>query len=113
MRDHIKENVFDFESSYLTYIAKDRANYGRFQIESMCAIQDNADSKQYYATNAVTACDVYGKGQLIKEPACRFQALFLKTHFKIFRTYLETLKQSDSTGAVESAFEGLELNLHG
>lgn len=108
----LKELFLDFDTSFLTYIVKDQSSYGRFQIDSVCSIQCENNVDKYYVLHPVMACDVYGTRQLIKEPAYRFQAVFSKTNFKIFRTYLNTVKQDNTTGTVEHEFEGIELNVH-
>jgi hypothetical protein len=103
--------VEDIYSSYLTFIVKNLENYGRFQIESVCKIRSHRGEEQYFLLPPVVACNVYGGGQLIKEPAYMFQAIFSKSQYKIFRTYLPDMKSDNSSGLIESNFEGIELNL--
>jgi hypothetical protein len=104
-------DVEDFHSSYLTFIVKKFANYGRFQIESICKIKSCKGEEQFFLLSPIMACNVYGSGQLIKAPAYMFQAIFSKSHYKIFRTYLPDMKSDNSSGVIESNFEGIELSL--
>jgi hypothetical protein len=68
--------------------------------------------ERYYVLHPVMACDVYGTGPLIKEPAYRFQAVFSKDRFRIFRTYLETGRQDDTSGPISDRFEDIEIEEH-
>lgn len=103
--------IKDFDASFLTFAVKGHANYGRFKVESVCKITTEECEDEYYTLSPVMACNVYGKGQLIKEPAYLFQAIFSKTEFKIFRTYAGSIKTDDSSGRIESGFEGIEVEI--
>lgn len=106
-----KAIVEDLYSSYLTFIVKNFVNYGRFQIESICRIKNNENETEYYLLSPVIACNVYGVDQLIKNPPYMFQAIFSKTHYKIFRTYLPDMRSDDNTGLIKENFEDIELDL--
>lgn len=110
MREETGVQLFDFDASFLTYITREQANHGMFQIACICTVHDAEGRTCYYLTHAVAACDVYGTGRLIKEPSYRFQALFTNTRYRIFRTFMKDQRQDDSAGMVENLFQGLELN---
>lgn len=112
MENTEKELILDFDSSFLTFIVKNYANYGRFQIDSKCTIQSANGQEKYYVLHPVMACNVFEGSQLIKNPAYRFQAVFSKKHFKIFRAYPETGRQNNTFGTLESEFEGIEMGIH-
>jgi hypothetical protein len=57
----------------------------------------------------VFACDVFGTGGLFKDPPYRFQAAFSADRFRIFRTSPGSGERHDSSGAITSSFEGIEL----
>ena len=101
---------YDFDRSFLTYCTKDGVNHGRFQICASCAISGPGGEDLYFLTHPVIACTVYGGDTLIKEPAYRFQAVFSKTRYKIFRTILVSGQQQDSSGQVAQEFSDMEIH---
>jgi hypothetical protein len=100
---------YDFDRSFLTYCTKDGNNHGRFQICASCVISGPEGESLYFLTHPVMACTVYGNGKLIKEPAYRFQAVFSKTRYKIFRTFLVSGEQQDSSGQVVQDFSDMQI----
>lgn len=103
------EQITDFDSSFFTYAVRDGGNHGRFQIDSVCNVQNGSGTERFFVLHPVMACDVYGTGGLIKEPAYRFQAVFSTTQCKIFRTFLETGRRDDTSGPVDRDYSGIEL----
>ena len=101
------ETIYDFDNSFITFVVKGYSNYGRFKLESVTTVHKGEQEDEYILLSPVMACDVYGKGSLFKEPPYLYQALFSNSHYKIFRTYLPSMRQDNSSGRIEEIFEGL------
>ncbi len=97
----------DLDNSFLAFTVKDFINYGTFQVESSCMVNDLAGKRKYYLLSPVMACNVYGKDGLIKTPSYIYQAVFSDRHYKIFRTYLPDMRPDNSWGRLEELFEDI------
>jgi hypothetical protein len=77
-----------FDESFLTFLTQGKS-YGRFLITSVAAVKCRRDNKEniYYLLEEVLACDVFGKENLIYQPAYLYQAIFGDSHCKILRTH--------------------------
>lgn len=104
------EKMTDFGSSFLTYKVKEGGNHGRFQIESLTTVRSAAGTERCILLHPVLACDVYGTGMLFKQPPYRYQAIFSKDRFKIFRTYLTSGRRDDSSGTITRMFSGIKFS---
>jgi len=80
-------HITDFQRS--TYIWETKTgSVGRFKVESILEVIENKQIiDTFFCLSSVYACNMYVPEDLFREPHYRYQAVFSKTHVKIFRTY--------------------------
>jgi hypothetical protein len=97
--------LVDFERSSISWLTENNS-YGVFRVESALFQK----GQKWLLGAGVYACDVYGKGPLIKDPPYFFQAAFSESDFVILRTYYDNIT-GDSFGSVKSHFKSHEMRV--
>ena len=103
----------DFSDSYLTWLTRKGASYGRFQVESTCTIRcfDLEKTETYYLAPAVIAGNVYAQNDLVKQPVYLFQIAASKQRHAIFRTFASHSDDQNSFDNNSDLFEEVELHI--
>jgi len=96
--------MIDFSRSYFAWLTHENS-YGRFDIESICKVYDKEDNyiDTIYGLYGVMACDVYGKSPLFYSPSFFYQAIFNKSHVKVFRSF-SPHQEKDSIQKIDKKF---------
>lgn len=104
--------MIDFSQSYFTWHTHE-GSYGRFNVESICAIYDINDRliDTIYGLNGVMACKVYGDSPLFHDPSFFYQAVFSDKSIKIFRSFIP-YQEKDSIHQIDSLFTNVERHIH-
>ncbi len=100
-----------FDRSFLIFLTH-RNSYGRFAVSSVLTVWNKQKEREevYYLLTGVLACDVFGKDELIYQPAYMYQAVFGSRKCKILRTHYP-LKDQDSVWNIQDYFQGVNYNI--
>jgi hypothetical protein len=104
-------NIVDYSRSYLFFTTKGRTNTARLMVEARCEVIDEKQgaAEEFFFFASCKAEDTYAPRRLFKEPNYDFCGIFSAAEFKIFRTHALFERDENSSGSIESTFEGARL----
>ena len=102
----------DFSRSFATFVATDRSNNARIQVEARCDLLDlkTGESENYYLVASCKGEDTYGKGCLFLSPSYDFCMIYSSTDFMILRTHV--CADSDNTTVGDNRGHFLDVQFH-
>lgn len=101
-------SAIDFARSSVTWLLPEQPSRGRFAIDAALTL---ADGETFYLGAQVFAGDVYGEGQLFRDPPYEFSAAFSSRRYRIFRDAARGASQEDSQGPLAQRFRAVEFDI--
>ena len=97
----------DFSRSFCTWLLKEQAGYGRFNLEAIL----RTSHEEFLLLSGVMAANVYGKGNLILKPTYEFAAVFGQNRYRVFRTHASYTEKQDTVHPISDRFQTVERHL--